>query len=191
VATGKGVVLTGASGTPVEGLKLRYHGDVVTEADASEGTPSAGRVAVFQNSLIFQVGPNAGQTESVSLVNTNTRVLGRGVANPSGFRSIQDIDLRGGAQSAEDAQRLVDQAIDEITTTRAQLGAFQKNTLESNLRQLRINVEELTNAESIIRDTDMASEVANFTRNSIMMQSATAMLAQANQTPKTVLSLLG
>ena len=75
--------------------------------------------------------------------------------------------------------------------TRAQLGAFQKNTLESNLRQLRINVEEMTNAESIIRDADMAREVTEFTRNSIMVQSATAMLAQANQIPQTVLSLLG
>ena len=191
VTTGEGIVLTGADGTPVEGMRVRYSGDVLTDADAGEGDPSAGRVAVFQNSLIFQVGPNAGQTESVSLVNTNTRVLGRGVANPSGFRSLVDIDLRSGAQAAEDGQRLVDQAIDEITTTRAQLGAFQKNTLESNLRQLRIGVEELTNAESVIRDSDMAAEVAEFTRNSIMLQSSTAMLAQANQVPKTVLSLLG
>jgi flagellin len=190
VTTGEGIVLTGADGTPVEGIQIRYTGDVVTAPDASEDAPSAGRVAVFQNSSIFQVGPNAGQTESVSLVNTNTRVLGRGVPNPSGFRSLQDIVLRS-AKSAEDGQRLIDQAIDEITTTRAQLGAFQKNTLESNLRQLRIGVEELTNAESVIRDSDMAAEVAEFTRNSIMVQSATAMLAQANQMPKTVLSLLG
>ena len=150
----------------------------------------AGRVSVFQNSLIFQVGPNAGQTESVSLINTNTRVLGRGVANDSGYRSIRDVDLRN-AQGAEDAQRLVDRAIDEITSRRAELGAFQKNSLESNLRQLRINFEELTNAESVIRDADMAQEISVFTRNSIMVQSATAMLAQANQVPQTVLSLLG
>ena len=110
--------------------------------------------------------------------------------NPSGFRSLRDLDVRS-AQGAEDAQRLVDRAIDEITVTRAELGAFQKNTLESNLRQLRIGVEELTSAESVIRDTDMAAEVAEFTRNSIMLQSATAMLAQANQVPQTILSLLG
>jgi flagellin len=191
VTTSEGLVLTGADGTPVEGLQIRYTGDTLTEADAGEGDPAAGRVAVYQNSLIFQVGPNAGQAESVSLVNTNTRVLGRGLANESGFRSLQDIDLRGGAKSAEDGQRLIDKAIDEVTTTRAQLGAFQKNTLESNLRQLRVNVEELTNAESVIRDTDMAAEVAQFTRDSIMLQASTAMLAQANQIPRTVLTLLG
>jgi len=190
VTTGEGVVLTGAAGTQVEGLEVRYTGNVTTDADASEDSEMAGRVSVFQNSLIFQVGPNAGQTESVSLINTNTRVLGRGVPNESGYRSLRDVDLRN-AQGAEDAQKLVDRAINEITTRRAELGAFQKNSLESNLRQLRINVEELTNSESIIRDTDIAAEVAEFTRNSIMMQASTAMLAQANQTPQTLLALLG
>ncbi|MBI4082975.1 MAG: flagellin [Candidatus Lambdaproteobacteria bacterium] len=190
VTTGEGQVLTGASGTKVQGLKIRYTGGVTTEPDAGEGAPVAGRVAAYQNSLIFQVGPNAGQTVSVSLINTNTRVLGRGVANDSGFRSVRDLDIRS-PQGAEDAQKMVDKAIDEITRTRAKLGAFQKNTLESNLRQLRINTEELTNAESIIRDSDMAKEITEFTRNSIMVQSATAMLAQANQVPQTVLALLG
>jgi flagellin len=190
VTSGKGQVLTGASGTRVQGLKIRYTGQVVTQENAGEGAPAAGRIAVYQNSPLFQVGPNAGQTVSVSLVNTNTRVLGRGVANTSGFQSLHDLNLRS-AQLAGDSQRLIDKAIDEINVTRASLGAFQKNTLESNLRQLRINTEELTNAESVIRDADMAKEVTEFTRNSIMMQSASAMLAQANQTPKTVLSLLG
>ncbi|MCH8882340.1 MAG: hypothetical protein IIA41_02450 [SAR324 cluster bacterium] len=147
-------------------------------------------MAVFQNSLIFQVGPNVGQTVSVSLVNTNSRVLGRGVENPSEYRSIRDMDLRS-AQGAQDTQTLVDKAINDVNVVRASLGAFQKNTLEANLRQLRINTEELTSAESVIRDTDMAKEVTAFTRNSIMVQSATAMLAQANQVPQTVLSLLG
>ena len=145
---------------------------------------------MFQNSPIFQVGPNAGQTVSVSLSNTNTRVLGKGVINDSGFTSLNELDVRT-AQGAQDSLRLIEKAIDDITTNRAQLGAFQKNTLESNLRQLRINVEEMTNAESVIRDADMASEIAEFTRNSIMVQASTAMLAQANQIPQTVLSLLG
>jgi flagellin len=190
VASGTGRVLTGGAGTKVEGLQVRYTGETLTDRDADEGDEAAGRVGVFQNSLIFQVGGNPGQRTSVSLVNTNTRVLGRGVANASGFKSIRDLDLRT-AQGASDAILLGDAAINDVTRTRAQLGAFQKNTLESNLRQLRINVEEMTNAESIIRDADMAREVTEFTRNSIMVQSATAMLAQANQIPQTVLSLLG
>ncbi len=194
VAIGEGRNLTGAEGTRVEGLEIRYAGDVVSlpqgDPAAAPDAPVAGRVAVFQNSLLFQIGPNAGQTVSVSLVNTNTRVLGRGVPNESGYVSLSQIDIRS-AQGAVDAQKLVDQAIDEINVTRAELGAFQKNSLEANLRQLRINAEELTNAESVIRDADMAKEITIFTRNSIMVQSATAMLAQANQVPQTVLSLLG
>jgi flagellin len=190
VAFGEGQVLTGAPGTSAQGLRLRYFGDVTTARDAGPDVPIAGRMAVYQNSPIFQVGAQAGQVVAVSLTNTNSRVLGRGVINESGYRSLHDLDIRT-PEGATSALRLIEKAIEDITTNRAELGAFQKNTLESNLRQLRINVEELTNAESVIRDADMASEIAEFTKNSIMVQSATAMLAQANQVPKTVLSLLG
>jgi len=188
VATGKGNILTGAEGTRVEGLAVRYTGNVTTDDDV-EGDIS-GKVAIYQNSLIFQVGPNVGQTESISLLNTNTRVLGRGIANESGYKSLREVDIRT-PQGATDAQRLIDHSINQLNRTRGIMGAFQKNTLESNLRQLRVNVEELTSAESVVRDADMAAEITEFTRNSIMMQSATAMLAQANQTPQTVLALLG
>ncbi|HKI99382.1 MAG TPA: flagellin [bacterium] len=188
-AIGKGQVLTGVEGTKVEGLSVRYSGNKVSDPGDDDPSTAAGRVAVFQNSLVFQVGANVGQTVAVSLVNVNTRVLGRGVRNDSGYTSLRDADLRT-AQGAIDTQRLVDRALNEVTTSRARLGAFQKNSLEANLRQLRVNVEELTNAESVIRDTDMAKAVAEYTRNKIMFESATAMLAQANQIPRTVLDLL-
>jgi flagellin len=123
------------------------------------------------------------------MVNTNTRVLGRGVVNESGYRSIRDINVTT-PQGATDAQRLIDKSIDDVNVVRAALGATQKNTLEANLRQLRINTEELTNAESTIRDSDMAKEITEFTRNSIMTQAATAMLAQANQVPRGILNLI-
>jgi flagellin len=189
VAFGDGQVLTGGEGTPVEGLQVRYQGDVLTDADDSEGSESAGRVAVFQNSLVFQVGGNVGQTVSVSLNSTNTRTMGRGVVNESSFRSLRDVNVLD-PQRAQDTQLLVDQAINEVTRTRAEMGAFQKNTLESNLTQLRITAENLISAESTIRDVDFASEIAEFTRNKIMVESSTAMLAQAIQAPRTVLALL-
>jgi flagellin len=125
----------------------------------------------------------------VSLQSTNTRTLGRGVNNESAFRSLRDISVLK-AQQANDTQALVEKAINDIGTTRAALGAFQKNTLESNLSQLRITSENLVSAESTIRDLDMASEVAEFTRNKIMLESATAMLAQANTVPNTIVTLL-
>ena len=73
---------------------------------------------------------------------------------------------------------------------RGELGAVQKNTLETNINSLRIAKESMISAESVIRDTDMAEEMSDFTKNQIMTQSATAMLAQANQTPNNVLTLL-
>ena len=189
VAFGRGQMLTGGEGTPVEGLQVRYQGQILTDADASEGSDSAGRVAVFQNSLVFQVGGTVGQTVAVSLTSTNTRTLGRGVTNKSGFKSLRDVNVMD-PQKAQDTQRLVDQSINEVTRTRAELGAFQKNTLESNLSQLRITAENLISAESTIRDVDFASEIANFTRNKIMVESATAMLSQSIQLPRTVLKLV-
>ena len=189
VAFGRGQLLTGGEGTPVEGLQVRYQGTVLTDADASDSTESAGRVAVFQNSLVFQVGGNVGQTVAVSLKSTNTRTMGRGVINESGFLSLRDVDVLT-PQKAQDTQRLVDQAVNEVTRTRAELGAFQKNTLESNLNQLRITAENLISAESTIRDVDFAAEIAEFTRNSILVESSTAMLAQAVKLPRSVLTLL-
>ena len=189
VAFGRGQVLTGGEGTPVEGLQVRYQGTVLTDADAGEGSDSAGRAAVFQNSLVFQVGGTVGQTVAVSLTSTNTRTLGRGVTNASEFKSLRDVNVLD-PQKAQDTQRLVDQAINEVTRTRAELGAFQKNTLESNLSQLRITAENLISAESTIRDVDFASEIANFTRNRIMVDAATAMLSQSIQLPRTVLKLV-
>lgn len=189
VAFGRGQLLTGGEGTPVAGLQVRYQGTVTTDPDAGEGAEIAGRVAVFQNSLVFQVGGNVGQTVAVSLNSTNTRTIGRGVLNASGFKSLRNVNVLD-PQKAQDTQRIVDQAVNEVTRTRAELGAFQKNTLESNLTQLRITAENLISAESTIRDVDFAAEVAEFTRNRILVESSTAMLAQAVELPRTVLALL-
>ena len=183
VAVGKGQMLEGAAGTNVEGLQVRFTGA------ADENNPEVGRVTVTSNALTFQVGGNAGQTVSVDIPDMNTRKLGQGVSNESGFGSIRELDLRN-MQGATDALAMIDRAIDDVTTTRADLGAVQKNTLETNLSSLRVAKESLINAESVIRDTDMAEEMSDYTKNQILTQSATAMLAQANQSPNNVLSLL-
>jgi len=188
-AVGDGRVLTGGAGTRVDGLKVLYTGTKLTDRGAGPDAPSAGRVTVYQNSPIFQVGPNPGQSASVGLLNTNTRNLARGVVNDAGYENLNQIDVRS-LKGAQSALVMVDHAMNELNSIRAAMGAFQKNALEANLRQLRVNFTELTNAESVIRDADMAEEIVDFTRNNIMMQSSVAMLAQANQTPNHVLSLL-
>jgi flagellin len=137
----------------------------------------------------FQIGANQGQIASVSLPNVVTNQLAVGVSNDSGFSSLSDLDVTTG-KGAEDAMGVIDKAIEEIAVARGDLGAFQKNTLESNLTSLRIASENMTAAESTVRDADMAVELAAFTRNQIMTQSATAQLAQANAMPKNVMALL-
>ena len=145
--------------------------------------------------LRFHVGPNAEHMASTSIRDMSTSQLGRAqvpegeMPNKSNFMSLADIDVRN-EQGAQDALAIIDQSLTEVATVRGELGAFQKHTLESNLTSLQVAAENMTAAESTIRDTDMAQELATFTRNQIMTQSATAQLAQANAMPQHVLRLL-
>ena len=184
LAIGRGTVLTAASGTSADGLAIAYSGNVPVDPSIP-----VGRVTVNQNSLVFQIGPNAGQKAKVALNNVSPDSLAKNVVNTSGFRSLSDINVkvRGGADST---MRIVDQAIDEVNIVRANLGAIQKNALESQLRSLAVAREELTASESVIRDADMAAELSEFTRNQVISQAAMAMLSQAHQAPKNVLGLL-
>ena len=93
--------------------------------------------------------------------------------------------------STEDAINMIDDSIEQVSELRANMGSFQKNALEANLRNLRVASENLTQAESVLRDSDMAAEMSEFTKNQILLASGTAMSAQANQIPKSVLQLLG
>ncbi len=83
----------------------------------------------------------------------------------------------------------IDTALETVSTERAKLGALQ-NRLEHTINNLGTSSENLSAAESRIRDVDMAKEMMAFTKNSILQQAATAMLAQANQAPQGVLQLL-
>ena len=153
------------------------------------GRVRAGSIALAQNSLVFQIGSNCEQTTSISLRNMQTNTLGTGVDNESGFVSLAEIDVTD-AQKAQDAMCVIDRALEEVSSTRGEIGAFQKNNLESNLNYLRIAHENVMGSESVIRDADMAEEMTAFTRNQIMTESATAMLAQANQSKSLLLQLI-
>lgn len=204
LAHGEGQYMTAAKGTRAEGTTIKYTGGVKTEPQvdeagnpvlAADGTPAPPKdtveaaVYIANNSLSFQIGPDEGQTARIDLPNINTHTLSRGIKNESGYRSLGEIDVTT-FQGAQDALKMVDQAIYEVTSSRGNLGAFQKNTLETNLSNLRYATENLVAAESGIRDTDMAAEMSEFTKQQILLASGTAMLGQANQTPKAVLSLL-
>jgi flagellin len=99
---------------------------------------------------------------------------------------VDTLDLVSSADAAID---VIDTAIKDVSTTRATLGAYQ-NRLEHTINNLNVSVENLSASESRIRDTDMAQEMVSFTRAQILSQAGTSMLAQANQAPQGVLSLL-
>jgi flagellin len=122
--------------------------------------------------ITFQVGAQDGEVITVSTIS-----LGAGVP-PSTF-------ALGGATDIGE----IDAAIDAVSAQRAQFGAVQ-NRLEHTLSNLAVYNENLMASESRIRDVDMAAEMVNFTKLQILQQSGTAMLAQANQTPQSVLQLL-
>ena len=90
----------------------------------------------------------------------------------------------------QDALAVVDAAITEVTTVRGRIGAVQANGVEAALSNLQVTTENLTASESRLRDADFALESATFAKQQILYQAATAMLAQANQIPQTVVDLL-
>jgi flagellin len=130
-------------------------------------------------SLNFQVGAdgNANSAISVTLTDVKTTV--------AGISALTVADHT----TAQASTGTVDTAIKAISTARAGLGAMQ-NRLEHTIKNVNVAVENLSASESRIRDTDMASEMVQFTRAQILSQAGTAMLAQANQIPQGVLSLL-
>ncbi|BDX07803.1 flagellin [Planctobacterium marinum] len=131
----------------------------------------------------FQIGANAGQTISVNLSSSDGASFG---ASGLGVGTV-DISTASGASGALTS---IDTAISSIGAQRAELGALQ-NRFQSTIRNLSTVSENLSGAQSRIRDTDFATETANLTRNQIIQQASTSVLAQANQRPQSALSLLG
>ena len=106
-------------------------------------------------------------------------------ATALGLDSVNVMDRDMAARSIT----IIDNAIDKVSTQRAKIGAYQ-NRLEYTVSNLTTASENLTAAESRIRDADMAKEMMNFTKLNIMLQAGNSMLSQANQQPQQVLSLI-
>lgn len=140
--------------------------------------------------ITLQIGANAGQVLEVEIGNMTASGLSVTAAKTVGQQGLLYIGAESTAKDISDALESIDKAIEQVSAERAQLGANQ-NRLEHTIQNLNITVENLAAAESRIRDADMASEMAEFTKNQILLQSSTAMLAQANMKPQVVLSLLG
>lgn len=128
--------------------------------------------------LTFQVGANEGDEMVINVGKMDAQTLG---VNSSKVTT---------QEAASSAIGVVDSAINQVSSQRAYLGAIQ-NRLDYKISNLDTASENLTSAESLIRDVDMAKEMTNFTSANILQQAATAMLAQANSLPQNVLSLIG
>ncbi|SDN39639.1 flagellin [Alkalicoccus daliensis] len=151
-----------------EGIEYSYNGNI---ADGEE------TFNLTNNSLAFQIGPNTNQDVMIDIPRMDVVTLG-----------ITNINVSSNT-GANQAIFELDQAISKLSDARAKLGAVQ-NRMEHTINNLQVTHENLTSSESRIRDADMALEMTEFTRNNILNQSATAMLAQANQLPQGVLQLL-
>lgn len=128
-------------------------------------------------SLKLQVGANEGQTVEIAIQKINPKTLG-----------IDNLNVNT-SEGAQKAITLCDTAIAKISEVRSKLGAYQ-NRLEHTVNNLGVASENMTEALSRIQDTDMASEMATYTQNNVLVQAGTSMLAQANQLPQQILSLL-
>jgi flagellin len=192
VTTSAGVTsaaFTGGRAAGDSGLRVKdAYGNtlLLTEAGNSTSVTNQRVAVVSAQSLVFQIGANAGQVARVSLRDTRASQLGTTVV---AGKSLQDIDVTT-QQGAQDAIRIIDEAISQISQLRGNIGAFQKQVLESTMRSLNVARENLAASESAIRDTDMAEEVMNYTKLQILQQAGMAVLAQANAAPQSVLSLL-
>jgi flagellin len=175
-ASGKGFTMADAAG------------DQIVFSPAMVGTV-AGSAAytstVSGSGTVFQIGADAGETATVTFNSVATAALGMGASLT--FTSLSVIDV---STNAQEAIKVIDSAIEDVSTQRANMGAFQNNVLASTINSLSVTKENVAASESTIRDADMADEMASFTRFNILQQAGVAMLAQANQMPQQLLLLL-
>lgn len=185
------VAFTGGVGSQTSGLRLQDANNNVIVLNPSANTAAGfgagaaiGQISV--GSVRFQIGANENQGVNFSMPNTRANQLGTAAITGQSIASL-DVTSQSGAQNAI---RIIDAAIEQLAAQRGEIGSFQTNFLDSTVRSLSVTRENLTASESQIRDADVADEMSKFTRLQILQQSGMSMLAQANQSPQQVLSLL-
>ncbi len=135
--------------------------------------------------MVLQVGDTAAQTIGISVGNMSATSLKVGIEKEGEIKGISITSV----SAANKAIASITAAIDTVSSQRAELGALQ-NRLEHTINNIGVTTENMTAAESRIRDVDMAKEMMQYTKNNILIQSSQAMLAQANMVPQGVLQLL-
>lgn len=164
---------------------------------AKEDDTFTGEAQTFK----FHIGANEGQNLELSINSMNAESLGTaatgegetGIETGKSINDLKSTDGDGGKLTtqtgADEAITIINNAIEQVSSERSKLGAYQ-NRLDHTINNLNTSSENLTAAESRIRDVDMAKEMMEQTKNSILAQASQAMLAQANSLPQGVLQLL-
>jgi flagellin len=195
-----GATINGINATTV-GKTARINTDfldveVELTTAASQNLANVSAFTISGGGADFQLAGevNIGNKVSIGISNVASREVGRyddgsSVFNLSDIGAGAELNLVDGDLSK--AQKVVTNAISEISSLRGRLGAFQKNTVGATIRSLGVSLENTQAAESVIRDTDFAAQTAELTRSQILVSSATQVLSIANSQPQNALSLLG
>ncbi len=205
--TGKDVIalVNGAVATG-RGLSLDIRGpelDLSLLLTDTFGTTVNGTASSFDitgGGALFQLGPQVNSNQQVNIGVGSvaaTRLGGTYQIGNNGDFELQFLSsLKSGGPNSlrgnlQNASSVLDTAIDEVSTIRGRLGAFERNVLDTNIRSLQASVENITASESVIRDADFAVETSELTRAQVLSQAGTSVLALANQQAQNVLALLG
>lgn len=198
--TGQDALATvnGISAT-ADGLNIKFSSSLlkldVTLAEAfGNGSTGLGTssFAITEGGALFQLGPqvNINQQENIGVKSMQANKLGNSnVGYLVELKSGQPNALKTG--NFQTASKIVQATITQVAVLRGRLGAFERNTLQSNIAQLQITTENLVASQSIIRDTDFAKETSELTRAQILVQAGNSILAIANAQSQNVLTLLG
>jgi len=179
-----------------KGLKIDFNSslldmELTVSSDVAASTLDA--FTITGGGALFQLGADVllNQQANVGLQSVTANNLGGDAGNLDQLSTAGSYSLLSTATGhLRTAQQIVDQAIEDVSNLRGRLGAFQRNTLQTNMNSLGVAIENLTSAESMIRDADFAEETASLTRSQILVAAGTSVLAVANNNPQSVLSLL-
>ena len=209
-AFGRGQYLTAREGYPGQGMKIRFDKELdyieipvfdekgqrvgeryeLQPQESLVGAPVEGYGHVFQDSKQFYLDSNQGFSMPFSFMNVRSSKIAQHVKNESGFTSLADVDVTS-LQGARDSLKLIDKAISDVSEARADVGSFQRNTVEKTIRNVHQAADHIEGGASSVGDADIAQTMANLTRDQIMMMAGTSVQSHANKKPATVLALLG
>ena len=165
--------------------------EMTLTSGAAQTLNTAFDYSVTGGGATYQIGPDINTLQQVGFGIQSVAATRLGNSTV-GF--LNEVTTGAGNSLANDvrgASDIVDAAIDQVSTLRGRIGAFERNTLDTTLRSRQVALENLTSAESVIRDTDFAAETSRLTRAQILQQAGTQTLAIANNSAQSVLSLLG